>query len=137
MSKFEDLTPYAYFGEPNELLLNVGWLEGDFKKGQVPERFIEKLKIFLDYSTLQTRGLHNCPYCERKKKTHTGMTSSNEIRVIGIDGKIYACPSLIYHYIKEHSYQPPLEFIMAVLIGPAPDSVAYQSIFNIQKRPKR
>jgi hypothetical protein len=36
-----------------------------------------------------------------------------EIRVPG-EGKAYACPTLIYHYIVKHGYLPPDEFLEAV-----------------------
>ncbi|MCX7805518.1 MAG: hypothetical protein N3A38_10060 [Planctomycetota bacterium] len=38
-----------------------------------------------------------------------------EIRVLGRDGKIYAAPTLIYHYVVAHKYRPPQEFIDAVM----------------------
>ncbi len=37
-----------------------------------------------------------------------------EVRVLGQNDKIYVAPALIYHYVKEHHYQPPEEFILAV-----------------------
>lgn len=36
-----------------------------------------------------------------------------EIDVAGSD-KVYACPTLIYHYILRHGYRPPAEFVDAV-----------------------
>ena len=39
---------------------------------------------------------------------------------------LYAAPNLIFHYVRDHAYKPPQEFIDAVLTGPAPDSAAYQ-----------
>ncbi len=39
---------------------------------------------------------------------------SAEIRVLGKNGKSYAAPNLIYHYIKDCGYFPPQEFIDAV-----------------------
>ena len=39
---------------------------------------------------------------------------SAEIRVKGINGKIYAAPNLIYHYIKDCGYLPPREFLDAL-----------------------
>lgn len=40
---------------------------------------------------------------------------SAEIRVKAKDGRIYAAPNLIYHYVAEHDYDPPKEFIEALL----------------------
>jgi hypothetical protein len=50
-----------------------------------------------------------------------------EIRVFG-NGRIYTAPDMIYHYITLHEYQPPDEFIAAVLASPDPSSEAYQSL---------
>jgi hypothetical protein len=37
-----------------------------------------------------------------------------EIRVGGENGIVYAAPTLICHYIHEHGYRPPDEFLAAV-----------------------
>lgn len=52
------------------------------------------------------------------KVTHDGTTlllGSAEIRVPSRLGVVYAAPDMIYHYIKDHDYVPPQEFIDAVL----------------------
>jgi hypothetical protein len=36
------------------------------------------------------------------------------MRVAG-DGRVYAAPSLVHHYVIAHGYRPPDEFIAAVL----------------------
>jgi hypothetical protein len=46
------------------------------------------------------------------------LLGSAEIRVPGKDGKVYAAPNLIYHYIKDCGYLPPQEFIDAVALMP-------------------
>ncbi|MGW0731163.1 DUF7919 family protein [Streptomyces sp. NPDC002851] len=40
---------------------------------------------------------------------------SAEILVGSGDGRVYVAPNLVTHYIDAHSYQPPQEFIEAVL----------------------
>ena len=40
---------------------------------------------------------------------------SAEIRVQGKEGKVYAAPTLIYHYVAAHDYDPPQEFVEALL----------------------
>jgi hypothetical protein len=40
---------------------------------------------------------------------------SAEIRVPSGNGTIYVAPNLIIHYIREHGYRPPDEFIRALL----------------------
>ena len=39
------------------------------------------------------------------------LLGSAEIRVFGQNGKIYAAPNLIYHYMKDCGYLPPQEFL--------------------------
>jgi hypothetical protein len=36
------------------------------------------------------------------------------VRAIGADATAYAAPTLIHHYVVEHGYQPPEEFIAAI-----------------------
>ena len=53
------------------------------------------------------------------------LLGTSEVRVFGEDGNIFAAPTLIYHYMKDHHYRPPDQFIMAVLDGPTPPDSAY------------
>ena len=46
---------------------------------------------------------------------------------------IYAAPNLIYHYVKEHRYLPPMEFINAVLSA-ARDSRDWDAKTECEKR---
>jgi hypothetical protein len=52
---------------------------------------------------------------------------NGEIRVIGASA-IYAAPTLIYHYVVAHSYQPPEEFIEAVLTSLPQASEEYSTL---------
>jgi len=40
---------------------------------------------------------------------------SAEVWVEGRSGRMYASPNLIYHYIRDCGYQPPAEYVQAVL----------------------
>ena len=40
-----------------------------------------------------------------------------ELHVLAPNGTIYSAPSLIIHYILQHNYQPPTEFICTVRFG--------------------
>ena len=48
-----------------------------------------------------------------------------EIRVFGDDGKVYAAPNMIYHYVTAHHYKPPDEFVRALRSCPCPPSDQY------------
>jgi hypothetical protein len=124
---YPDLTPYRYaFGEGNinPDVLNIGWLDVShpFPKKKAPEAFLDVLFGRCLDRVNQTRGYHRCAFClvpsfgvEASRDGVRTTLGSAEIRVEGKGGKIYAAPDLIYHYVAEHDYAPPEEFVGAVL----------------------
>jgi hypothetical protein len=44
-----------------------------------------------------------------------GTMGNGEIRVLGADGVTFVAPVLILHYVTEHHYLPPPQFVDAVL----------------------
>jgi hypothetical protein len=64
-----------------------------------------------------------CEYCS-EWGTEVGM-GNGEIWVVKGE-TLYIAPYLIIHYIEEHNYQPPEEFIDAVINGFRPDSPGYE-----------
>lgn len=120
---FNDLTPYVYLTpkrRPLPSVLNVGWLDRWHltTKGAVDSAIVEKLLALTDHDGTrvnQTRGLHDCPWCKQIIKLADGSPlGSAEIWVPGENGIVYAAPTLVTHYITEHEYQPPAEFLAAV-----------------------
>jgi hypothetical protein len=111
---FHDLTPYTYFHPEEEApgTINIGWLDRvhAFPTGETNEAFRINLEILCQWRVKQTRGFHRCSFCKGRERP----ASSSEMRVAG-NGKTYAAPSLVYHYVVEHGYLPPDEFIAAVL----------------------
>jgi len=100
---------------PKELgMKSVGWLDKDhtFETGDVDSDIIDKLESM--ESSVQHMGHHNCPFCGGG---FDSARSSNEIWVVSKEGKIYACPRMIIHYIRDHKYLPPQEFLDAVKYG--------------------
>lgn len=125
MTYFADLTPYRYF-QVDEPALNVGWLGAghEFRQGPVPEGFAAALADrVLTEAVNRARGWHVCdlPGCPLTGNVVHGpdgteMTlGSAEIWPSGADGTTYAAPNLIHHYVTDHGYRPPDEFIAAVL----------------------
>ena len=136
---FEDFTNYSFLYYENTK--NIGWLDKayPYSKGKVSEEFIDKLWGYLGVSINRIRGFRNCSLCTTTYKgtseaTYKGeviMLGYAEIRVLSEDGKnSYAAPDLIYHYILEHEYKPPEEFIQAVLKGPKPGSTEYDKFVS-------
>ena len=129
---FQDLTPYEYLkGRPSAV--NVGWLDSahPFVRGSVPDGFAARLRSLERQPANQTRGFHVCQFCDfgpvvansdqialSARLQHwqeAKALSSAEIRVFGRDGTVYAAPMLIRHYVEVHGYQPPKEFVEAVM----------------------
>ncbi|GLZ29987.1 hypothetical protein Lesp02_21770 [Lentzea sp. NBRC 105346] len=114
MTWFADLTPYEYLRSVPGMV-NVGWLskKAPFPTGPVPDGVLPALRTLASQRTHVTRGWHWCEFCggHRDERARGHM----EIHVPGADGRSYSAPDLLPHYIEAHSYQPPLEFVEAVL----------------------
>jgi hypothetical protein len=130
MAYFADLTPYTYLqGVVEEGAFNIGWLDvhHPFPQGGVSSEVLAKVFALCKSPAHHTRGFHTCPWCLHGKnvlgipieRDGVRLTLGHaEIRVICCLGIQYACPDMVYHYIKDHSYLPPQEFIDCVLQMP-------------------
>lgn len=140
ISYYKDLTPYSYLPEEipaNFPALNVGWLERgeEFPTGSTSDEFAAGLiRLIKDHPRARTRGWHSCslphgdfrlPYPLRVEVDGQAVTlGAAEVRLIGADQRIFIAPDLIYHYVIDHQYLPPKEFVEAVLLGhPLPEIV--------------
>ena len=141
MSYFEDSTEYQYENREKDGSVNIGWLDinHSYATGEVTTEFIDKLWIYLSFPINIYRGFHSCELC--KKSTNDSVPTVfykgeqrevgfHEIRVFSHNKKVYAAPTLIFHYIVEHQYKPPDEFIDAVLDGPEPGSAEYMELIE-------
>lgn len=107
----------------NPRRLYVGWLDKDheYARGEVSSEFSARL-LRLCSKAMKTRGFHRCPFCPggvpakplnyRKKAVSLG---SGFFSVKGKRWLIFEAPDLIYHYVVDHGYKPPAEFIEAVM----------------------
>jgi hypothetical protein len=137
MAYYPDLSPYEYSG-PEPSTVNVGWLakKHGYSQGTVPDNFIERLLLFCRRLIHPTLGWHNCPFCRKptlvwvRQGEGEFLLGTAEIRVIGKNGIIYAAPNLIYHYVAEHHYRPPEEFVQAVMEAPLPGSPEYEALVS-------
>lgn len=117
-------------------LVAVAWLGDQVERSgtESPSAFIERLfdhhtdaYIFND----STCGWHTCEIClkannnDHKKVTFPDVSwQGRELQVVGrghhlvrYNNKVYICPELILHYLLDHQYQPPVEFVEAVING--------------------
>lgn len=101
----------------------VGWLGRyePYPKGVVPDGFLDLLKsLAFGTRTRQTRGIHVCEHCsdgyvEIEQDSDVMTLGSAEIWIPANDKKVFAAPNLIIHYVRDHGYLPPPEFIHAVM----------------------
>lgn len=123
MTYYPDLSEYSYY-EHDQPMVNVGWLGRghDFVKGDVDRQTLATILTLADLQQNVMRGVHDCEFCDiespqripapvEKGYVSLGM---GEIRVESVKGVVYSAPSLIYHYIRDHRYLPPEEFLEGV-----------------------
>ena len=136
MSFFPDFSPYAYENRPFPGVVHIGWLDGvhPFPTGSMKPGLLETIRKLASQPVELYRGYHVCEVCvepsdvEKKFMPHNKMIidpdcswakwvkarqGNGEIRVPG-KGVTFAAPILIVHYIEEHHYLPPQEFLEAV-----------------------
>lgn len=148
MTYFPDMSSYTY--NPNEILegsVNIGWLSPahNFQKSIPSQEFLEKLLKFCAYSYSLARGVHYCELCSKYNEdsfevAYNGKSitlGAAEIRAIGINQVIYCAPNLIHHYVRDHNYAPPAEFVEAILKGPLPNSAEHKELFDNREWPSR
>lgn len=118
---FPDLSPYTYISIETRSV-NVGWLDAEHSFSVVTpdEHLIAKLELYCQHPVHQTFGIHLCDLC----KNASGFA---EIRVFGRGERTYAAPTLIKHYVAEHHYRPPDEFLQALQEGPVPGTTDYEA----------
>jgi hypothetical protein len=134
-----DLAPYPItrVNEPyQENLLAIGWLNASYPypTGVVPQDFVRHIELFCSEPLICTFGAAFCSLCGNEEIVKVRLSSGkefiiygeNEIRILSLGkDKIYAAPDLLLHYVKEHHYRPPQEFIDAVLAAPLPGNTEY------------
>lgn len=107
--------------EHGKIYIAIGWLEDvPIPVGQVPPGLVDVLlRLAESHRACQTRGYHWCTYCPYTDDEYTISDESGnllhlgsaEIWVPGEGNIVYCAPNLIIHYIRDHSYRPPQEFI--------------------------
>ena len=136
MSYFEfrkDLSEYDEVQPEHHLsILNIGWLGSgmSYSTGETSSDFVEKIKRLIINSETSSfkpivwrcRGQDRCPVCDLQDLV---LGDGRNIEVLGsselfipssLQNNLYfVSPSLIYHFILEHAYLPPSQFIDSVM----------------------
>lgn len=103
----------------------IGWLEQGqpYPTGPVDRRFLEALRSHVHdpgyWYAVYAMGPHRCDLAGC-----TGAMGSQHV-VIPSATCVYVAPTLVVHYVEEHHYAPPAEFVAAVLACPEQSSAAY------------
>lgn len=103
----------------------VGWLERPgFTTGTIPKDCITALVEGLRVGIFSdgTRGIHTCTLCgktmpEIKWKGRQIRLQGHGHYLVRQGQIVYMAPSLLLHYILDHGYRPPDEFLDAVWRG--------------------
>jgi hypothetical protein len=132
------------WGPPMEVsgrALSVGWLSvhHPFETGDFPTELLDRLATVARTPVNLLRGLHDCDICSPALRIgslwiteglrgnrvrvagHDIEVGNGEIQLMGEGDTVYVAPTMIFHYIVDHRYLPPEEFIEAVRVGRVPD----------------
>jgi hypothetical protein len=103
----------------------IGWLSRhfEFPTGSVSKPFVKRLHLFaasdsdlmLNFPLFM--GSHECEFCKGKRGGRTFGVPAGDV--------MFVAPKLVAHYVEQHQYYPPREFVDAVMNSPMPGSQAY------------
>ena len=151
---FKDHTYYNYYvNKPLEMIINIGWLsyEHFYEMGETEPEFIEKLTeiiindYFYDYKFNRIRCNSSCklckesilqPYVDKKRNALMDMPLGFcELLIPSqVNNQYYASPGLILHYIRDHYYKPPQEYIDSVMALDLTQPFNAQDCFDLLKK---
>lgn len=120
MAYFRDLSPCNYFG-PSHVLRAIGWLESGFQfpTGPMDPSQLARLEQLSKWRwrAAMFLGWHDCSLCGNAR----GLSNL----FVPAGTRVFVAPELIVHYIREHGYCPPTDFLAAAMTCPEPGSGDY------------
>jgi hypothetical protein len=106
----------------------VGWLHPDHPdaQGEVSDEFLDRLKTFAARSGDSAQalyfgafgGFHTCEFYGLAHGIGNFGVLSGDL--------LFVTPEMVVHYIEQHAYCPPADFVAAVFRSPMPDTEEYQ-----------
>jgi hypothetical protein len=108
----------------------IGWLDDihAFPTGKTPAAFVQQLRYItekcfasedaLGWTLDSFFGVHTCELCHKFDHKENFGVPAGEV--------LYVAPAMILHYVEEHGYLPPEQFVDAVLESPIPGTKAYE-----------
>jgi hypothetical protein len=105
----------------------IGWLAAaaPYPTGETPPQFVTKLRLLVKLWGASTVALgwpaavgpHTCEMCGKVR-------AAGNFAVPGAS-VIYVAPEMVAHYVEDHLYLPPDEFVKAVFCCPLPGTPEY------------
>lgn len=106
----------------------VGLIKNCFNTGNVSDKFTHKIQKIIEKSSYSEAALswifdlefgsHTCGLC--------GNVEGAGIFGIPSDKILYIAPTMILHFIEEHRYLPPRQFLDSVMDSPMPGTKDYE-----------
>lgn len=117
----------------------VGWLHPahPFPRGDAPPEFVARLNAFARNWGKSIKalgwgiavGFHECEFCTKELADRViGKDIASGTFGVPAGERIYYCPEMIAHYVADHGYLPPAEFIAAVMACPVPGTAEYRAV---------
>lgn len=126
MTWFPDMGHEAMV-ESGDHVRAVGWLHGGhpFPRGKISPEFTEKLGRIVERRHhcvdelywAAAGGYHTCELCGNARGTANLGVPAGDV--------LFVAPEMVLHYIEQHGYLPPEEFIAAVIASPLPGTSEY------------
>lgn len=128
MSWFPEMGRESMVAE-GEHIRAIGWLASDqpYARGPVPAEFVARLREFVRLADDSAdalyfgacAGFHTCEFCGQ----------AHDSRNFGVPsgGILFVAPAMVAHYVEQHGYAPPVEFIAAVAASRLPDTPEYRA----------
>lgn len=146
MSYFADFSPCTYNSGPYHAaswrcpLLAIGWLEHPNelpKGGQLADSVRDRIAFLrfaseLVYSGIIFRGLHECSWCRSQgvDEWRATLWDSHINLFIPDTDRVFIAPGRIDHYVEQHGYLLPSEFLEALMRCLDPRTSHYEALLS-------
>jgi hypothetical protein len=137
MAYFPDLSTKCSFESGPEVRA-IGWLSAEhaFTQGTVSPEFFTRLAehVTTAWQPVVTFGMHGCEFCSLAVAGAPRFPRFARLSCANVwipaPGRVYVAPGMILHYVADHGYAPPAEFIAAVFACPPQGSREYFTLLH-------
>jgi hypothetical protein len=111
----------------------IGWLSSDhpYTRGTVLAEFVERLRDFVRLANESADALYFCMFLGVHTCEFCGGTRDSRNFGVPAEDVLFVAPAMVAHYVEQHGYAPPPEFIVAVLASPLPGTPKYYSVVRM------